>query len=229
MYRKTFYASIALAFITALTFTIAFLTPPLSGPFCIEGCYEYPYHDIASRFPRDYYWMYPAILATMLYVIFFALVHVLTFKDYKGYSLIGFGFALIASTILLLDYFVQLFVIQPSILNGEFEGLALWSQYNPHGLFIVLEEAGYFMMSVSFLFTGLSFRDKTKPSKVIRYTMIVGFILSIISFAAISILFGLQREYRYEVAVISIDWIVLIIVGIAGSIYYREPGSVKLR
>jgi hypothetical protein len=222
MFRTTFYASIALAFITALTFVIAFLTPPLSGPFCLEGCYEYPYHDIASRFPRDYYWMYPAILATMVYMIFFALVHVLTPKDYKGYSLIGFGFAVIASTILILDYFIQLFVIQPSLLNGEFEGIALWSQYNPHGLFIVLEEAGYFLISVSFLFTGLSFKEKIKSAKVIRYTMITGFILSIISFVVINSMFGIHREYRYEVAIISIDWLVLIIVGIAATVFYKH-------
>jgi hypothetical protein len=31
---------------------------------------SYPFLDIVGRFPRDYYWMFPALLATPLYVAF---------------------------------------------------------------------------------------------------------------------------------------------------------------
>ena len=55
-----FYSAILTALLTVFSFVTAYLTPPLSGPFCAGGCFTYPYSDIASRFPRDYYWMYPA-------------------------------------------------------------------------------------------------------------------------------------------------------------------------
>jgi hypothetical protein len=46
----------------------------------------------------------------------------------------GWRTALIAG-----DYFIQLTVVQPSVLQGKVDGLLLWSQYNPHGIFIALE------------------------------------------------------------------------------------------
>jgi hypothetical protein len=64
-----FITAILTTVITVVTFGIAILTPPLSGPFCLEGCFGYPYVDIASRFPRDYLWMYPAILLILIYVV----------------------------------------------------------------------------------------------------------------------------------------------------------------
>jgi hypothetical protein len=55
------------AVLTIGTFAIAIATPPLAGPLCAGGCFTYPYSDIASRFPRDYYWMYPAMLLNLVY------------------------------------------------------------------------------------------------------------------------------------------------------------------
>jgi hypothetical protein len=39
-----------------------------------------------------------------------------------------------------------------SLMNGQAQGIALLTQYNPYGVFIVLEELGYLLMSLSFLF-----------------------------------------------------------------------------
>jgi hypothetical protein len=45
------------------TLAIAFATPPRSGPFCtMSACVTAPYTDVAVFFPRDYVWMYPALL-----------------------------------------------------------------------------------------------------------------------------------------------------------------------
>lgn len=64
-----YWVSIITAAITVITFAIAINTPPLSGPYCPAGCFEYPYHEIISRFPRDYYWMFPAILLSFSYMV----------------------------------------------------------------------------------------------------------------------------------------------------------------
>jgi hypothetical protein len=74
-FRRPWLIFILLSVVTAGTFTVAVLTPPLSGPFCLEGCFEYPYHDIAQRFPRDYYWMYAAIILYFIYLPAMVVIH----------------------------------------------------------------------------------------------------------------------------------------------------------
>jgi hypothetical protein len=44
--------------------------------------------------------------------------------------------------------------VQSAVLRGEFDGLAPLTQYNPQGVFIALEEAGYTLMAVTLLFAG---------------------------------------------------------------------------
>ncbi|MCI0714215.1 MAG: hypothetical protein L0154_28930, partial [Chloroflexi bacterium] len=148
VYNLGFYTAIAITILTIITFGIAFLTPPLSGPSCTDSCYEYPYHDIASRFPRDYYWMYPAMVLTLLFVVLLVIIHHYAADNRKVFSQIGLSFGLIAAAALLVDYFVQVSVIPPSLENGETDGIALLTQFNSHGAFIALEEVGYLMMSL---------------------------------------------------------------------------------
>lgn len=136
-----------LAALTTATFTIAVLTPPLSGPWCKGGCFPYPYADIASRFPRDYYWMVPAMLVSVAFVAMLISVHRCTAARMKFFSLLGLVLGSTGAMMLATDYWVQLAVIQPSLLKGEQEGIALLSQFNPHGLFIALEELGFLLMS----------------------------------------------------------------------------------
>lgn len=208
-----FYASISTAALTIVTFVIAILTPPLSGPFCQNNCFAYPFLDIASRFPRDYIWMYPAILLMLSYIILSICIHYFAPAERKIFSHIGLVFALISATILIADYFVQLSVIQPSLLNGETDGIAMLTQYNSHGIFIALEDLGYLLMSFSFLFMAFVFSG-SRLEKSIRMAFMSGFVLTILSLVLISFLYGIHREYRFEVFSISINWLVLIVSGI---------------
>jgi hypothetical protein len=217
-----FYTAISAVVITLLTFGIAINTPPISGPFCLENCIEYPYTDIASRFPRDYLWMYPAMFLYIIFVILIASIHQYAPRDRKIFSQIGFAFAVITALLLITNYFVQVTVIQLSILNGESDGIALLTQYNPHGIFIALEELGYLMMSFSYLFIAFSIPISSRLEKSIRRILIVSFILTLLSFIYISAKYGIDRSYIFEVAVITIDWLTLIIVGILLSILFRR-------
>jgi uncharacterized membrane protein YhaH (DUF805 family) len=151
--KTGFYIAFATALLTLFTFIIAFLTPPLSGPFCQDDCFQYPYHTIASRFPRDYYWMFPAMALCILYVIFILIIcESEPNPKSKIWGKTAIVMAIMSSTVLLICYYTQVTVIQPSLLNNETEGIALWSQFNPHGLFIALEELGYILMNLSFFF-----------------------------------------------------------------------------
>src|SRR4030067_298612 len=66
-------------------------------------------------------------------------------------TILTFGFAIMAALILAGDYFIQFSVVPVSLMSGETEGITLLTQYNAHGIFIVLEELGYLLMSLSFV------------------------------------------------------------------------------
>lgn len=225
--RFGFYISIITTIITVATFVIAISTPPLSGPFCKGSCFEYPYADIASRFPRDYYWMYPAIVLSFSYLLMMACIYQITPGTKKVFATIGVLFATMSALILSVNYFIQVSIIQPSLLVGETEGIALLTQFNPHGIFIVLEEIGFFLMIVSFFALFPIFNGKNSLEKTIRYTVITGFILAIVSFTLISITYGIRREYIFEVAIISITSIELILLGILFTRYFRRIKNVR--
>jgi hypothetical protein len=220
--RFSYYTSLLTAAVTAITFVIAFMTPPLSGPFCKAACFEYPYTDIISRFPRDYIWMYPAMVVSLLFIVLMVCVHNYADREKKIFSLMGVSFAVISSMILLLDYFIQVTVIQQSLLSGETEGIAMLSQYNPHGIFIALEEIGYLLMSIALLAVAPVFAGKGNLFRSLRITCIAGFILGVIALAFISSKHGIMREYFFEVIIISIVWFELIIFSLFLSRVFRR-------
>jgi len=217
-----YYISLFTAVITIITFGIAICTPPLSGPFCKSGCFEYPYHEIISRFPRDYFWMFPAIILSFSYMLMMISVHKAVPPEKNVFSLAGVAFAVISTLILSVDYFVQVSFIQPSLLAGETEGIALLSQFNPHGLFIILEELGFITMNISLIFLAPALTSSTRIERSLRLTFIIGFILMSLSFTAVVLINGINREYRFEVMIISITWIELIIVSILFSKYFKK-------
>ena len=59
----------ATAAVGAVSLAVAGTTPPRSGPLCNDGCIAYPYTDAAAFVPRDYLWMYPEVLLTLLFVV----------------------------------------------------------------------------------------------------------------------------------------------------------------
>ena len=217
-----FYAALLTTVLTVGTFVIAFLTPPLSGPFCPSGCFTYPYADIASRFPRDYFWMYPAMILNLVYYILMVAIHYFAPADKKIYSHIGVSLALLSMATFNIDYFLQVSVIQPSLVLGETDGIALLSQFNAHGVFIVLEEIAFIMMSLSMLFMAPVFAGKTKAEKVVRWIFAGNFFLTAVSFGLFIGFYGIFREYRFEVVAFTTNWFALIGSGISLSIVFRR-------
>jgi len=163
-----------------------------------------------------------AILLVLAYVVLMVALHFYAPRQRKIFSQVGLSFALMASAILAVDYYLQFSVIPMSLTNSETEGLALLIQYNPHGVFLVLEELGYLVMSLSFLFVAFVFTSKSRLESAIRWIFIAGFVLVIVSLAVISFNYGLDRQDRFEVAAISIDWLVLIINGVLLSLVFRR-------
>lgn len=211
--RFDFWVAFLTALTTAISFLIAILTPPKGGPFCVENCVGYPYTDIAAYIPRDFLWLYPALLPAPLFVLLVSGLHEGAAADRKRFGRLAVSFSVIAASLLTACYFIQLRVVQPAILKGELDGLAPLSQYNPHGVFIALEEAGYLSMGVAFLFAGLVLPARDRLYRAIRWVFGAGFFSVVLLFVVLSLAYGFEVEYRFEVAAISADWTVLIVAG----------------
>ncbi len=220
--RFGFYSSISLVLLTIVTWAVAMFAVPPAGPYCPGDCMSYPFPDILSYYPRDYYWMYLSIFQVFAYLIFMITNHIIAPDKKKLFSLISVAFTLISATVLLIAYFVQFSVVPISMMNGETDGIALLTQYNGHGIFIAMEDLAYITMSISFLFLAFVFSIQNRLEKTIRLILILASVLTALSFVFYSIKFGIDRSYRFEVAAITINWLVSITAGILISVLLKN-------
>ncbi len=226
--KTGFYVSIFLTVITLLTFGFAITAIPISGVFCVENCIEYPYLDSLSHYPKDYIWMYFAMVLIAAYLVYMVCLHSVAKEHQRIFGRIGLTFAVISSVVLLICYYIQFSVIPPSLIKNETEGIPLLTQYNPNGIFIALEELGYIMMSFSFLFVALIFNAKDRMNRFIKWIFILGFVMTILSFSIITVKYGTLRDYRFEIIVISIDWLVLLVNGILAAFFFKRELKQKV-
>ncbi|HXS78111.1 MAG TPA: hypothetical protein VN753_18175 [Terracidiphilus sp.] len=213
--------------LTIITFTIAILTPPRSGPFCRGFCVLYPYSDTAPFFPRDFWWIFPALSIPLLFLFLCACTHSWVRPSKTLFTRIAMLLAAIAASSITLDYFLQIEVLQPSLLRSEIDGMALISQYNPHGLFIAMENLGYLMMSISMFFLGLALSHNSRLENFLRWQLIVSGKVGFATFVAMSLYFGTGLETRFELAIITIDWFSLVVASIVLSILFRRTSRIS--
>jgi len=216
------YSAVLTALMTVVTFGLAITAVPNAGAGCRVNCVEYPYLDTLSEYPGDYLWMPSAMILVVLYVVLVASINAYAAQHKKIYGQIGLSFALIAAGVLLSDYFVQFSVVPVSLMNEQTEGIALLTQYNPYGVFIVLEELGYLLVSLSFVFLAPVFAGGGRMASAVRWVFVAGFVLTLIFLAAISAYYGLERMDRFEIAAVSITWLVLAINGVLLSVLFRR-------
>jgi hypothetical protein len=126
-------------------------------------------------------------------------------------------------TVIAMDYFIQLRAVQPALLRGESEGLAFISQYNPHGVFIALEELGFLVMGLSFAFLALAL-GASRLERVTRWVYLVSAALMVAAFLGMSWYFGFSLEYRFEVTAITIGWLTLVVSGLLLAFAFRRRG-----
>ncbi len=208
--------------LVAVFAVVGIATPARSGPFCVTACVAYPYVDVAQFIPGDYLWLVPGILLVPTFVVLMGCIHDYAAEPKKVYSRIGLSFALVYAVVILVDYFLQLAVVVPSLQAGETEGLSLFTQYDPHGLFIALEALGYSMMTVAFLFTTPVFAGG-RAERAISWLFVSGFVLTAAAFIGLALL-G-HDLVAFEVTVLTITWSVLIASGVLLGIVFRRAGQ----
>jgi hypothetical protein len=119
-----FRSSIVLSCLTLITFALAMMAIPPSGPYCPGNCMEYPYSGSLAYFPGDYFWIGFALFQLIAYMVFMISVHFIAPAEKKIFSFIAVAFTIIASGILLSDYFIQFSVVPISLMKVESEGIA---------------------------------------------------------------------------------------------------------
>lgn len=217
--RLSLWTAILTAAMAMVSLAMAVTTLPKSGPYCQSDCVGYPYTDVAAYVPRDYLWLYPAVALALLIVVLVECIHYWIPPSRMLLSRIGIAFTIMGAGVLAVDYASQLSFLQPALLLGETEGLSPWTQYNPHGIFIALENVGYVLFNLAFLFIGLAMVGMPSTLwRVAGWIFVVGGALTLVGLAYYSAAYRSLLDYRFEVAAIVITWLALIVAPVLLSI-----------
>jgi hypothetical protein len=220
--RVGFWAAILTVLLTSAFAVAGVATPARSGPFCgptTWACVPAPYTNVAQFIPGDYLWLIPGLLLAPMVVVLIAAIHAFAPESRRALSRTAQSFALAYAVVIGADYFGQFAVVIPSLQAGEIEGLSLFTQYNPHGLFIAGEALGYLALSAAFLSAAPVFAGRG-IERAIRWLFAGGFVLAGAAFIGFWIVGG--DLIAFEVAVLSINWIVLAVSGVLLSVVFRR-------
>lgn len=181
----------------------------------------FPYAEAAKYVPRDFLWMYPAILLFFAFLMLSVCLQVLAEPRRRVFGTAGMCLASISVAIVGLNYLVQLQTVQPALLQGEAESVAALSQFNPHGVFITMETMGFFVMSLSLACFALTL-GRSRLERAVAWIYYVAAGLSVLTLIGMWGYFGFKLEYIYEITVISVVWLTLIVSGVLLAIVFRR-------
>ncbi len=217
----TFWSALSTAVLAAVSFAVAVTTPPRTGPFAAPGtAVAYPYAEAARFVPRDFIWMWLGLLMMLAYLV----LSVCLSRNAEGvaglWGTLGLSLAVVSSTVIAIDYFVQLETVQAALVAGEAAGVVAITQYNPHGLFIALENLGFLAMALSFAAFAPSL-SASRLERATRWVLVAAAVLGVLAFVGMSLYFGTALEYRFEVTIITIDWFALMVGGAMLAVAFR--------
>jgi hypothetical protein len=220
----------ATAVVGVVSLVLSTTTPPRSGAYCSDGCIAYPYTDVAAYVPRDYLWMYPEVLLTLLFMVLAVCLAQWVPLERRLPAAVGVCFAVIGGTVLVIDYGIQLTVLQPALLAGQTEGLSALTQYNPHGVFIALENVGYAVLGVAFLFLGAALTAGTsRLERAVRWVFIVGGVLILAALVLYATIYRADLDVWFELMSMLITWLVLIVSGTMLTVVFGRAVKVATR
>ena len=225
--RCGWWVSAALAVAAFTSFATAVSTPPRSGPYCTSACVSYPYTDVAAFAPRDYVWMYPTMAMVLLVAVLAVCLHAWVPTARRLLTALGVSLTVIAAATLVVDYALQLTVVQAALGAGEVEGLTLLSQYNPHGAFVGLENVGYATMAAAFVFLGAALvAGADTLVRASGWVLVAGGAAILAALVLFAVRYGSGLEYRFEVVALMVTWLVLTVVGILmAAVFATARGS----
>lgn len=223
------------AAVGVVSLVVSVSTPVRSGPWCNDGCVAYPYTDVAAFVPRDYLWIYPEVLLVLLFVVLAACLLHWVPPQRRLSAAVAVCFAVIGAAVLVVDYGIQLTVLQPAVLSGQTEGLSALTMYNPRGVFIALENVGYAVFGVAFVFLGGALAGaSSRRERAVHWVFIVGGVLILAALVLSAAIYRADLDYWFELMSLSITWLVLIVSGTMLTVVFgralkvatQRPGAV---
>ncbi len=216
------YAALFTAAVGIVAFGLAITAVPVAGANCPSNCVPYPYLGTAGQWPKDFLWQPAAILFILGYLALMLSIHYAVPAERKILSIAAVCLALVSGTVLAIDYYVQFAVVPVSLQANETNGLPLLIQYNPHGLFIALEELGYLAMALSFVLVASAFVTGGRLAAGVRWIFGTAFGVAVVALAAYWMAFGIDRKDRFEIVILSACWIALIVNGVLLAVFFRR-------
>ncbi len=209
--RALFWSALTTSVLAIVTFATAATTPPRTGPFAAaDAALSYPFAGASQFVPRDFIWMYLALLMTLAFLIMAVCLNECARPAARVWGSVGLSLAVTSFAVLAIDYFMQIYTIQPALLSREAADVVALSQYNPHGFFIALENLGYLTMALSLGAFALTLRH-ARLERSARLVLSGAAVLAILALVIMSFAYGVGLEYRFEVAIITIDYFALAI------------------
>lgn len=203
-----------MSLVATISLAVGVTTPVRSGPNCRNGCVPYPYTDAAAYVPRDYLWMYPAILTAVSFVVLAVCLTEWVPANRRWLGRAGTCPAGMGACALVVDYALQLTVVQPGLQSGETAGLSPLTQYNPHGLFIGLENAGYAILGAALVFLGAAIRTvASRRGRLVSWLFTLGGGATLVVLILFGAIYRARLDYRFEVVALGTIWLVLIASG----------------
>jgi hypothetical protein len=225
--RTATWAAAVTAVAATLALGIGVFTPPRGGILCTSGCIAPPYTDAAPFVAGDSIWIVPAIVMTLGFVVVTACLHELGRPGGRLAGLVALALATLAAALLVGDYAVHFMVVMPSLAKGEGALVTVFSMYNPHGVFIALENAGYFTVGLAFLATAAAVAGTGRLERAIRCVFLLAGALAVGGLVLFAALFGTDLDVRYEVAAISVDYLGLAVGGTLLAVLFRRQGGLE--
>jgi len=207
---------------TALAFGVT--TPPRSGPNCTSGCLAYPY-DAAAYVPGDFVWMVPALVMVVAFPLLLIALREVVPAARRMAGTVALAGALAAAGLLVAAYAMQLAVVAPSLLAGEARDVVLISMYNPHGVCMALEDAGYLLVGLALLAAAAAMPPGGRIAASIRAVFALAGVATTAALVGLVVLLGAKLDYQFEVASIGITWLALILGGSCLAVWFRGQGA----
>jgi hypothetical protein len=212
------------ALTTALALALGLVTPPRTGLLCTTDCLAYPYAGAAAYVPGDMLWMIPLFgTAVALLPLVVALGEIVPPPGSVA-AHAALAFAALGAGLLMADYALQFGVVAPALLHGHDADVLALSMYNPDGVYVALEDAGYALLGLMFLALAAALPADGRVVRSARWVFAAGGILDLGALAILVGLYGAELGYAYEVTGIGIDLLVLAVAGTLLALWLRDSG-----
>ncbi len=223
--RPVALAAAGMACLAALALVAGVFTPTPGGGLCTGACAAYPFDDpalIRDFVPVSFFWMYPAIGMLLALVVFVASLGAIGQGDSRLAPVLSLVFTLIGTCILIGDYAIQLAVVLPSLLRGEGAAVVGLSLFNPHGAFVALEDAGYWILGLAFLGLAATISGASLAERAAHLVFLAGGILAVGALPVLVVVLGADLGYVYEIFVITVVDLALVVGGAGVALAFRR-------